>query len=162
MSDIPHFDGRAAFLLRTQRFMDRLTEQLDRALAARGLSITVQQAGCVQALFHAGPASLARLAAELGISHQLVSHRINGLVRLGHVETSPDPQDARKRVVSLTVSGRDQAERLQPFLDGIDAAYADLFSEIGVDLNTAVEAATQGLSTRPVLDRMSGVLATPV
>jgi len=154
MSDIPHFDGRAAFLLRTQRLMDRLSEQVDAALASHGLAITVMQAGCVQALYHAGPASLAWLATELGISHQLVSHRINGLVRQGYVETGPDPKDARKRLVALTAQGREQAERLQPFLDGLDRAYADLFAELGVDLNKAVGSATECLAARPIPARL--------
>jgi DNA-binding MarR family transcriptional regulator len=53
-----------------------------------------------------GPATATEIADELGITQQAVSKAVKELVALGHVTTVVDPEDGRRRPVTLTARGR--------------------------------------------------------
>ncbi|MGC4935461.1 MarR family winged helix-turn-helix transcriptional regulator [Gordonia sp. DT30] len=49
---------------------------------------------------------MSQLVPELGLDKSTVTRQIDAVVRLGLVERTPDPDDARARVVRLTDAGR--------------------------------------------------------
>ncbi|QBJ97689.1 MarR family transcriptional regulator [Rhodococcus sp. ABRD24] len=51
---------------------------------------------------------MSALIAELGVEKSTLTRQIDAVVRLGLVERTPDPHDARARLVALTGSGRDR------------------------------------------------------
>lgn len=153
MSDIPFFDSQAAFAMRMDQLFTNLYEQMEDGLEFRGLKLRGTVTGTVQTLYHAGPKSVSALAAEMKLSHQLATQRVKLLVDQGFAQIDPDPDDKRRKLVSLTDAGRLQGEKLQAFLPELMAAYDDLFAEIGVDMHAAVLAATKALQKRSLLDR---------
>jgi len=153
MSDIPFFDSRAAFAMRMDQLFTLLYDQMEDGLKARGLTLRGYVTGTVQTLFHAGPKSVSELAAEMKLSHQLATQRVKYLVDQGFAKIDPDPDDKRRKLVSLTDVGRVEAEKLQEFIPALMSAYDDLFAEVGVDMHQAVLVATKSLEARPLVQR---------
>jgi DNA-binding MarR family transcriptional regulator len=59
-----------------------------------------------------GPASQASLGRRTGIDRSDVVAAINELAAAGYVDRSPDPEDGRRNVITLTAAGRRQYKRL--------------------------------------------------
>ena len=59
-----------------------------------------------------GPASQASLGRRTGIDRSDVVAAINELAADGYVDRSPDPDDGRRNIITLTASGRRQHKRL--------------------------------------------------
>ncbi|WP_440958580.1 MarR family winged helix-turn-helix transcriptional regulator [Oceanicaulis sp. LC35] len=155
MTEAALFQRPAAFLLRLSRLEDLLSDQLQAALGAAGHDLKTQTTGVLNLLHHGGPAPITALSEAMGVSHQLVSQRLTPLLKAGLVELKPDPEDGRRKQVSLTRAGALQAEALQAFLDQLDQAYLDLFEELGVDLDALVSRAQAALTRRALSQRMA-------
>jgi DNA-binding MarR family transcriptional regulator len=153
MSEIPFFTSNAAFAMRVGQLSSLLYEQMEHCLISRGLKLRGYTTSIVQTLHHAGPQSITELAESLQLSHQLASQRVKWLVGEGFVSIERGAQDRRRRIVTLTADGTAEAEKLQGFLPVLAAAYADLFDEIGLDVNRAVLDATAALGDRPLAIR---------
>jgi len=153
MSKIPFFATSAAFAMRVGQLSSLLYEQMENCLISRGLRLRGYTTSIVQTLHHAGPQSITELAESLQLSHQLASQRVRWLVGEGFVSIERGAQDRRRRIVTLTAEGSAEAEKLQEFLPVLEAAYADLFDEIGLDVHGAVLGATAALAERPLAIR---------
>ncbi|WP_417484448.1 MarR family winged helix-turn-helix transcriptional regulator [Maricaulis salignorans] len=154
MNEIPFFGRPAAFALRVRQASAALYEQMDQCLQAHGLTLPAYATSLVQTLYHGGPQSVSALAERLGLSHQLASQRLRWLVKEGLVVIGDDPEDRRRRLVSLTSAGQTEGDKLQAFLPRLERAYSDLFDEIGMDLHTGMVDARAALLARPLLTRM--------
>lgn len=64
-------------------------------------------------LADAGPMRVSELGNRLFLDKSTVSRQVAGAVRLGLVETTVDPTDARARLAGLTTSGRTAYEALR-------------------------------------------------
>ena len=72
--------------------------------------LTLSQSAVLSRLHKGGPASASDLAAYEGIRPQSMAATLAALAGHGLVQRSPDPQDGRKQVISLTRAGRDLLE----------------------------------------------------
>lgn len=144
----------AAFLARDlHRLRQEITEQSDLVLIAAEIDVPSSCTSLVLSLLE-HEKSAAELSKSLGYSHQLVTQRINLLLRLGLVVRTPSARDARKKSILLTPEGARQTKRLQALLPELDAAFRGLFDEIGFPLGRACRDALQSLTERPVLKRV--------
>ncbi len=83
----------------------RLREQVDQhMLTTAGLSLS--RAKVLQVLAGRGALHQAELAALLGQAPRSVTQIVEGLERLGMVARTGDPEDRRRKTVSLTDTGR--------------------------------------------------------
>ncbi|MFD7981475.1 MarR family winged helix-turn-helix transcriptional regulator [Streptomyces sp. NPDC059071] len=92
-----------------------------------------------------GPTSQAGLSRRTGIYRSDLVSVINELEERGHVARTPDPDDRRRNVVTLTAQGRRQLKRL-------DKVLADAQDELMAPLSVAERALLVGLLER-VLSR---------
>lgn len=60
-------------------------------------------------LYRDGPASTSELADAEHVRSQSMTATLTGLDRLGYLARSPDPDDGRRQVITLTESGRARA-----------------------------------------------------
>ncbi|MDQ1041213.1 DNA-binding MarR family transcriptional regulator [Streptomyces sp. V3I8] len=82
-----------------------LRERVDRSMmSTAGLSLS--RTKVLQALAGRGALHQAELAASLGQAPRSVTQIVEGLERLGLVARTGDPEDRRRKTVSLTDSGR--------------------------------------------------------
>lgn len=64
-------------------------------------------------LGRADAVAMSELLRDLAIEKSTLTRRIDAAVRLGLVERTPDPHDARARLVALTADGRERLTALQ-------------------------------------------------
>src|SRR3990170_8729419 len=95
-------------LTQTATHAGRLVADGFAAVDARGYHFRV-----LTTLDEHGPASQATLGRRSGIHLSDLVAAINELAERGFVERSPDPEDRRRNVVTLTAAGRRQLRRLE-------------------------------------------------
>jgi DNA-binding MarR family transcriptional regulator len=71
------------------------------------------------ALEEFGPASQADLGRRTGIDRSDVVAALNELAERGSIQRSPDPDDGRRNVITITPAGTKQLRRLEKVLAGI-------------------------------------------
>jgi len=60
-----------------------------------------------------GPLRMGDVGEALSLDKSTISRQVDSVVRLGLAERSPDPSDARARLVGLTADGQERVGRLQ-------------------------------------------------
>lgn len=86
-----------------------------------GVDLTNAAVGVLGALHKGGPMRASALAEAADTEAPLVSRELRNLTAAGYVETRPDPNDGRGRIVSLTKKGRTTYERFRAGADRITA-----------------------------------------
>lgn len=92
----------------------RLVSQAEAELAARTYHYRI-----LATLQEFGPSSQADLARRGTMDRSDVVAAINELAEQGHVERTPDPDDRRRNIVSLTRTGTQHLRRLDRALDKV-------------------------------------------
>jgi MarR family transcriptional regulator, lower aerobic nicotinate degradation pathway regulator len=95
-------------LTQTATHASRLVSEGLAAVDARGYHFRV-----LTTLDELGPASQATLGRRSGIHLSDLVATINELAERGYVERTPDPEDRRRNVVTITTAGRRQLVRLE-------------------------------------------------
>jgi DNA-binding MarR family transcriptional regulator len=90
-----HLRAAISDLVRTTRWIDQLAPI---------------PAAVLDLLDTRGPMTTADLAASRGVRHQTMAATIKDLTDAGFVTASPDPADARKKILALTAAGRTAIE----------------------------------------------------
>ncbi len=146
----------AAFLgYRSGRLLEILSDQGDRYLKNAGLSFPARANLTILLIDEGENISIADITNELKQPHQLVAQRVSLLIDRGLVSKLSDPQDGRRNILKLTKKGRKEVAILRERLEDAICAFDDLFAEIGVDLNLALEKAVAAFSAVPLEDRVS-------
>ncbi|MFC4907125.1 MarR family winged helix-turn-helix transcriptional regulator [Actinomadura gamaensis] len=75
-----------------------------------------------------GPMTTADLAARRGVRHQTMATTVRDLAAAGHLTAAPDPGDARKKILTLTPSGKaaldaDRRRRVGALADALTASF---------------------------------------
>jgi len=84
-----------------------LTEEAGRRLAAAGHpDLRISHGFVVQHVVE-GPVRIGDLAARMGVTQQAASKAVAELERLGYLDRTPDPADARARRVGLSARGEE-------------------------------------------------------
>jgi len=77
---------------------------------AVGGDLTPSQTAVLTRLWKEGPSSASALAGAERVRPQSIATILAALDQRGLIERTPDPEDGRRQVVSLTVAGRERAE----------------------------------------------------
>jgi DNA-binding MarR family transcriptional regulator/GNAT superfamily N-acetyltransferase len=138
--------GELALASRLHRLADSLQRDVTDVYAELGLDFQARWFPVLVGLRRRDPLTVTGLAARLDLSHQAVSKTIRLLRDRGLVDEVPDPDDARRRRLTLSRQGRRLCQRLDAVWAEIRLANRDLLAEAGVDL-------------LPQLDRLERALA---
>jgi DNA-binding MarR family transcriptional regulator len=114
-----------------------MVDALHSDLAERGHPEARPLHGFVLQALGTGGTTVAELARRLGVSKQAAAKTVTGLERLGYVERSPHPSDARAVVVRRAPRGE---EMLKLSSESFDRIRADWEREIGGDQVAVIEA----------------------
>ena len=106
-----------------------------------------------------GSLGISELAEKLGQTHPAVSQMSRKLLRHRVVKESPDPEDDRRRLLSLSAHGRSVMARLEPVWRAIVAAVADLESDH--PLSQQLTAVDRALEAHGFAARIRSRLADP-
>ena len=127
---------------------DKLFSELGHAFPSRCVSTLIF-------LSREKPATVTEIAVFLGISHQLVGHRLKELKSEGLVQEQEDPSDSRRRLISLTRRGKTRAAKVAALCGEIEQVFGKVFSEIGINLFDALIKAKTALADRDISMRLS-------
>ena len=140
---------------RLQDLLGLSHQQMQQVYEQRGLVIPVEGSSTLQALAPGARLALADLSRDLGQPHQLVAQRLRKLAALELVKSQPDQNDRRRTEYVLTPRGEDQWRLLDALMNEAVEVNRALFAEIGVDLISGLEAATEALEQRSFLERFT-------
>ncbi|WP_137930174.1 MarR family winged helix-turn-helix transcriptional regulator [Mesorhizobium comanense] len=153
MEDILRSLGHLCLGSRLKRLGEQLQADTQRLLDGLETRVLSSQYPLLAALDRLGPLPVGELAQSLGVSQPGVTRSVSLLGDLGLVEVNPSQDDQRRRLVSLTGSGRqlvDAASR--EVWPRIENAVAELCSGLSGPLLGQLAAIEDRLAQAP-LDR---------
>jgi len=124
-------------------------------LLKQGIDLPSRTVSTMMYLLEKKQMTVTGLARFLGMSHQLVGHRIKDLKAQGLVAEKRDPADLRRTLIVLTSSGQDLAQQIEQLNREVESVYLELFEEIGVDLFQALIKAKQALTGKSLAMRIA-------
>lgn len=133
MSDYLVSLGALGFTYRSRRLTDRLLESGRRLYEALDVPLEPNWHALLLLLDRDGPTSVTEAATALGVSHPAVIELVHKVEAAGLIETSTDADDARRRVLTLSATGR----RMMP-------GFRELWGTIGEEIETLVESTAGG------------------
>lgn len=139
---------------RLTMLVDLIVDQGDRLLKEAGLSFPSRATSTILLVSQRENLSTADIADELDQPHQLATQRVDSLVRLRLLERRNDPMDARRKTLSLTHKGKEEAAILQATLRDAQLAFQGLYQELGVNLGSIATDAIVALQQTPLSARI--------
>ncbi|MFC1402590.1 MULTISPECIES: MarR family winged helix-turn-helix transcriptional regulator [Streptacidiphilus] len=109
----------------------------------------------VRALLAEGQLAVRELAAAVGVTHSAASQTAAQMARAGLVTHSPDPQDARRRLIRLTPKARALLPQIQAEWDATVAAMAELDTELSMPLAELLTEVAEAVGRRPFRQRIA-------
>jgi len=123
-------------------------------LASQGIDLPSRSVSTMMHLKKNKLVTVTGLARFLGMSHQLVRHRLKDLKARNLVTEKPDPYDLRRTLILLTKSGKTLALKVGHLNKEVEHVYLEMFEEIGVDLFKALTKAKQALTEKSLGTRV--------
>ncbi|MFD7338980.1 MarR family winged helix-turn-helix transcriptional regulator [Streptomyces violascens] len=130
MEDIPH--GISVSAVRAARDLRVVFSRLRRRLreVADTQDLTPSQVSALTLIDKGGAASASALAATEGVRPQSMAATLAALDQQGLIQRSPDPEDGRRQLVTLTSAGRERAEgHRQARAEWLTQAFQDRYTE---------------------------------
>jgi MarR family transcriptional regulator, organic hydroperoxide resistance regulator len=158
MVDYTRKYGPAAIGARLRRLSESIDEDAGRIYADLGIDFQQRWVGILEQLDGRGAQSVGDLAASLGIRHSSVSQTRRSLEEAALVESDVDPEDARSRLLRLSVSGKQLVRRLKPLWRILNTASLELDHEAGRVI-AALDRLDSALERMPLYDRVKQKLA---
>lgn len=146
--------GGQALGARLRRLSERIDGDGTRVYAARGLVFEQRWFGVLNQMVLKGPTTVGEIAATMRITHVSVSQACRSLEKAGIIASAVDPDDARRRLLSLTAEGVALVERMWPLWQAFNAAAAEINAEAG-DVVAALDRLDDALARKSLFDRIS-------
>ncbi|MFI6470106.1 MarR family winged helix-turn-helix transcriptional regulator [Streptomyces sp. NPDC050516] len=130
MDDTPQ--GISASAVRAARDLRVVFSRLRRRLreVADTQDLTPSQVSALTLIDKGGAASASALAAVEGVRPQSMAATLAALDQQGLIQRSPDPEDGRRQLVTLTGAGRERAEgNRQARAEWLAQAFQDRYTE---------------------------------
>lgn len=99
---------------RLKRLSDTLYDEVDKIYKDHELVLSSRITAIIFLLHQNGSSGITQIADALGITHPAVNQMSKKLGKLGYIETKADPNDERRRLVTLTYEGEQLVEKLIP------------------------------------------------
>ena len=160
MSDFVEGQGLPLLAHLLKRVSDEFVRGCDEWLPTIGITAPSRTSSTLRLLHERGPQTITEIADAIRQSHPLVITWVRQLERLHFVESRTDDADKRKRVVSLTESGRGQVALMEGADRTLERVYTGLFEEVGTDLLEPLWSIEHSLRARHFGDRLLDTSAT--
>lgn len=152
-----HSRHRAFLANQLNRLADLITEQGDDMLVDAGLTLPSRSVSLLLLIDERGQISAADIAKELNQPHQLVTQRIEALIKLNLINRINDSADKRRKILTLTTKGQKELLQLDQCLQNAEHVFQALYQEIECDLSAITQLTIKTLSTHSILDRIVNI-----
>jgi DNA-binding MarR family transcriptional regulator len=106
-------------------------------------------------LLHLRPAlSISEIAETLNYTHTAIKNFANEMLKKGLLDSSRDPSDKRRRILSLSTKGRNVLSQLLPVWHEVRAVASELVEASQPNLLTAISSVEQQLDEQEVYPRI--------
>lgn len=146
--------GPLALATRLRRLADRLQRDVSQVYQELHVEFEARWFAVVYYLKDHDGAPLTTVAADLGLTHPAVNQVAGQLTRHGLLQSSQDPADYRRRLLSLTKRGRETVKALEPVWAVIAEASAELDKEAGVAVIDMLRRLEKRLDETSMYDRV--------
>lgn len=92
--------------------VSRLRARMRTEAGEPGRGITVSQVAMMRRLVECGPMTASQLASTEHVSQQAIAQRLDLFKPTGYLALAPDPDDRRRKLVSITDKGREFLDEL--------------------------------------------------
>lgn len=155
MTDFLDNFGPAVLGPQLLRLLNIIIDDSTVALRDKNTDLPSHLSSTLLVLDRVGACGKVDIARELGVTHQLTTHRIGLLKELKLVTEKSDPRDRRRTIITLSRAGRSRVHVLNGICADLEKVYAELFSELGVDLFSTVIRARKALETKSLHVRIA-------
>lgn len=147
--------GLTALGSRLKRLGERLQGEAQVILARVEPVVASGQHPMLHTIERFAPLTIGELAERLGVTQPGVTRTLGQLAEAGLIEVVTSPDDARRRLVSLTAEGqRFVAQAKGDAWPAVEAAVADLCSGFAEELLSSLTKMEEGLDARPLSGRI--------
>lgn len=158
MSDLKGGPG-AAIGAQLRRLSERIDRDVGRVYAHLGITFEQRWFGVLNQIVQNGPMAVGDLATALRITHVSVSQSLRSLEAAGYTRALPDPEDARRRLQSLTPEGAALVDRLTPLWLAMNRESEALNREAD-DIAERLDRLDRALDSRSLFDRLTASVET--
>jgi DNA-binding MarR family transcriptional regulator len=152
--DIVRAFGYLCLGSRFRRIGERLQADTQQIIQTFGVSIQAGQYPFLAAIDRSGPLTIGELAEAVGITQPGATRTLAQLADLGLVETRAADEDQRRRLVSLTETGRALIQRSkQDIWPRIEDAVRDLCGDLAGPLLAQLASMEDRLAAAPLQGR---------
>jgi DNA-binding MarR family transcriptional regulator len=149
----------AAFLAhRLRRASESILDATGPFLREQGISAPPRAISTLLLLDERGALGITGISTTLRLTHPLIIKLVRALADSGYVSEERDPQDSRRRLISLTDEGRRQAAIARRLNVAVARAFAGVAAETGTDLLDAVARFEAAIRAKPLADRLARAL----
>ena len=146
--------GSGYINLVVRRLGQRIAAAGDAYMRQTGVKTSATSTAILAYVARYDQAAIAEVAQALGYSHQAVAKAVEAMDKAGLMQTRASAEDLRKRLITLTDKGRQEAEMVEAVAARAAAVFAEVFDEIGVDVFKAMRAFETALDRRPLVGRL--------
>lgn len=150
--------GPLALASRLRRLADRLQKDVSQVYQDLNIEFEARWFAVVYYLKDRDAVPLTTVATDLGLTHPAVNQVAGMLTRRGLLQSSRDPEDYRRRLLSLTRRGRETVAALEPVWTVISEATGELAASDGTNIIDAVRGMEESLEREPMYSRVTARL----
>ena len=126
--------GEMAIVSRFRRLADRMNQDNAQIFREEQIGYDPRWYLLFYLLDTRAPLSIMEVAKALGITHPTVNQLAEEIIKRGFIRAESDPKDKRRRLLSLTPTGKILLEDLKPIWQAMYAAARDVVTDSGYDV----------------------------
>lgn len=155
MKQSDYFDelGEVALGSRLKRLSDRIMGDAQNVYKHMGQDIQPRWFTLVSLLYEKKSVSIVEAAEFLGLTQPCISQFSKELIKMKFVKASQDPNDLRRKILSLTAKGKKNYIKMEPVGDALKSAVISICKEAEHDIYQAIVQAEKALSKKSLYQR---------
>lgn len=146
--------GPLALASRLKRLSDRLMRDGSRIYREQGLDFEPRWFTVFYLLSRKSPMAVTEIAHELRLTHPAINQVAGAMEKAGMLVSQKDKSDERKRLLSLSTSGKALLTKLKPIWNDFKLSAGELLAESGVDLLEVLDRIENSLDNNEMYDRI--------
>lgn len=152
MSTPRGYDDKLAYGKRLRQLSQLSDRDATRLYELMGVEFEQRWFGVLNELLRRGPMSVRDLSEVLEITHVSVSETRKSLEKKQLISASPDRDDGRRRLLTITKKGEDFMSSMEPVFQALEEVSQELDQEVA-NLMTTLNRLHQALKRKSVFER---------
>lgn len=147
--------GELALATRLKRLGESLQADVAKLYAARQIDFEPRWFTMLYALYHRPGMSIVEISDFLKLTHPAIIQFSQQMTKAGLLKVLKDKDDARRKLLYLTATGKKTFEKIEPVLSVIENANRRFLAETGTDVLELIEKMEQLLEDKDMYVRIT-------